>query len=160
MFERDEQIQRLIGEVYALTVDLKRGEILTHEAIKAVLRVAPHEGSWDHVVNTVRRRLERERGIATWHEVLVGYKLLTDVEQIQVGSWRTRKALRQIRRGMRSVDALPEAGLTLNKRKAKAVAYHSLRDQAREIRRSIKQQDALFALRPVTPRRPVMEGES
>lgn len=159
MFESKTQIQQQIASVYSLTENLDRGDVLTHEAIGQVLGVAPHEGSWDYVVGRVRRRLEDERKIATWHSILLGYRLLTTSEQIHVGEWRNRKAARQIRRGLRSVAALPEDDLTLNQCKAKAVMMQSLQDEQHSIRKNLRVQVALMHLRPVTPRRPERAGK-
>jgi hypothetical protein len=159
VFERIERIQEQIDRVYDLTLSLGRGDILEHTEISAVLGLQPHEGSWGHIVGRVRRQIEDVRGIATWYEPRVGYKLLTETEQIKVGEWRTRKAFRQLGKGLRSVAALPEGGLTLNQRKAKAVQVHLLTDRQRSMRRDLKEQKALLALRPMTPRRPVMEGD-
>ena len=160
VFERVERIQEQIDRVYDLTLSLGRGDILEHSAISAVLGLQPHEGSWGHIVGRARRQIEDVRGIATWYEPRVGYKLLTETEQINgLPVWRTKRAFRQLGKGLRSVAALPEAGLTLNQRKAKAVQVHLLTDRQRSMRRDLKEQKALLALRPVMPRRPTMEGE-
>lgn len=153
---RDESIQTAVDAVYQLTEELQRGEILMHTAIEQVLGIKPHEGRWDHIINKVRRRMEKERGIATWYSVTVGYKLLTEVETLRdLPVIRMKKAKRQIRRAKRSILALPESGLTMNQRKARHVQIALLGDQERGLRRDLKEQDALLTLRPMAPRRPV-----
>ena len=60
--------------------------------------------------------------------------------------------MRQVRKGLRSVQALPDAGLTLNQAKAKNVQVQLLTDRQQSMRHDLREQRALFALRPVTPR--------
>ena len=85
------EVQAAIDKIFALTANLDRGDTLTHDAIREVLHLEPHQGRWGHIMNQVRRRLEREHGIATWADYTVGYRLLTEVEQLQVPTWRTKK---------------------------------------------------------------------
>ena len=161
MFEQDENIQRLIEAVYDLTVNLDRGDILTHEAIMAIVGLQPHEGSWGYIVKRARRRLEDVRGISTWEERTVGYRLLTVREQLQdLPRWRGRRMRRQNAMRLRAVMAIPEARLTLNQRKAKAVQIHIIKDSQRTLRREAKESEVLLAVRPITPRRPAIESGS
>lgn len=160
-FEESPEVAEAVEAVYALTANLKRGDILIHERITAVLGLQPHEGFWDHVVHKAMRRLERERGIAYWDANSlgygpVGYKLLTTAEQIEVGGRRMAKACRQMRKGRKSVEALPDAGLSLHQRRAKMFNLDRLKSGERAIKsesRRMKQQ-----VRPTgsVPRRPVM----
>lgn len=150
MLRRDEKITALVDAVYSLTNELGRGEILTHESIRGVLGVEPHEGRWDHVVGRVRKRLLRERGVATWPETNVGYKLLTTKETLErLPHLRIRKARSQARRLQREVTSLPEANLTVHQRQRKAFLEDRIRDMKRTLRREQKVLAAL--LRPATP---------
>jgi hypothetical protein len=155
MFETSEEIRRLTDEVYALTEDLTRGDTLTHEAIKNVLYVEPHEGAWDHVVNRARRRLQDARGIATWPDVTVGYRLLTTSEQlVDLPRWRDLKASRQHRRALRSLVALPERGLSRGQRRTRAMLIQAEREHLRHLGRELRERAILAAPSRVTPRRP------
>jgi hypothetical protein len=138
-FVETDRIAASVEAVYALTLGLNRGQILTHEDIAGVLNLAPHEGSWDHVVNKVRRRLERERGISTWPDPTVGYKLCTTAEQLLIPVLRARRAIRQVRRGRRSVEALPEKSLTVNQRRARAFLAERSRESEWSLRRDARQ---------------------
>jgi hypothetical protein len=153
MFETDERVQRMIDEVYNLTLDLQRGDLLTHDAIRNVLGIEPHQGSWDHVVGRARRRLERERGIATWYDLTLGYRLLTKNEQIMVGQKRTAKAQRQLLRGARSVEALPEGECSDNQRRARFLALASIQAARKAIRKERRNQEKLFRPFEFMPRR-------
>lgn len=159
MFERDEAIQRKIDEVYQLTVNLDRGDVLTHTAISEVLGLQPHEGSWGHIVNRVRRRLRDLREIECWPDETVGYRLLTISEQLRdLPIWRARKMQRQNRMRLRAVEAISDSNLSFHERKAKVSQVTIIRESARAMRREAKEQQALLSLRPMTPRRPMLEG--
>lgn len=157
MFELREDIQRQIDAVYEITEGLQRGDVLTHADIGSVLGLSPHEGSWGHIVGRVRRRLERERGIATWPETTVGYKLLTTDEQLKVLAWRARKANRQYRRAYRSVESLPEKDLTFHQRKARVLQLALIKEQQQRARLDLRTHKLLMTPRPAMPRRPAME---
>ena len=154
MISEKQVITDSVDAVYALMGDLNRGDILTHEAIQSVLGVAPHQGSWDHVVNRARRRLERERGISTWPAPTIGYELCTTARQLEIPAIRTRRGMRQIRRARRSVNALPEKGLTVNQRRARIFMIERLKDTERTLRRELKGQQEQIRPTPTIPRRP------
>jgi hypothetical protein len=154
MFESKESIAKAVKAVHALTEKLERGDVLTHAAIKAVLGLEPHDGRWDHVVNKVRRMLEDGRGISTWPVTNEGYKLLTREEQLQLPSWRTVRAIRHFKKSRRAVRALPDRGLTVNQRRAKAFLGDALRDSERGLRRDLRAQREAARPTPTIPRRP------
>ena len=158
MFEKDEAIQKAIENVYELTIPLNRGDVLRHESIMAVIRLRPHEEYWQHVVDTVRGRLEERRGISTWPANNIGYALCSEDEQIDIGRRRTRKAYRQIRRARRSVEALPAAGLSVNRQRRRALTAAHLKETQSTLRKSIKEQKLICASRDKLPRRPVSEN--
>jgi len=119
MFEVNPEVAEAVEAVYLLASTLGRGDVLAHSAISKELGLGPHEGYWGRVVSKVRRRLQEERGIATWPVPMVGYRLLTREEQLQLPEWRMRRGLRQVRRGRGSLLALPEKGLTLHQRRSR-----------------------------------------
>ena len=153
MFESNRQITEAIEALYEVTASLNRGDVLEHGQIREVLGLEPHEGRWDHIVNRVRRRLENERGIATWPKNTVGYELLTKERQLELPSWRTLKGMRQIRRGRKSLIALPEKGLSLHQRRARQFRIDAMKDTERAMRRSLKAQQEQLQPSPTLPRR-------
>ena len=102
---------QLVEAVYAATRDLERGDVLTYEEIRKVLNVDPHTGCWQVVVNKVRQRLEAERGISTYFVLNHGYELLSVEKQLELMRRRSRKAARQLRRGLGSLRCLPREDL-------------------------------------------------
>lgn len=153
MFEADVEITQAVENVYALTAALGRGDVLTHEAIAGALSLSPHEGRWDHIVGRVRRRLEAERGISTWPEHTVGYRLCSREEQLAIPLKRMKRAYRQVRRGRKSVEALPEAGLTFHQRRLKAFMVEHAKASEQGIRREAREQEAQLKPSETLPRR-------
>jgi hypothetical protein len=154
MYESKEEITVAADAVYALARKLDRGDILTHQAITRVLHLAPHQGRWDHIVNKVRKRLEGERGIATWPEIGVGYKLLTPPETLELPTWRNKRAARQMRRGRKSLQALPDNILSLHQRRSKLFLIDRQKESERALRREMRAQVAQLKPTQTLPRRP------
>jgi hypothetical protein len=156
MFERKDEIQQAIDAVYEVLVKLKRGDILTHVQIGEVLGVRPHEYPWDHVVYGAFDRLLTEKGIAYWHVRTVGYELLTPQRTLEIiPQKRTMKAYRQFRKIRRSVEALPEKGLSLHQRRFRHFAIDQANAGMSAARRA--KRDLMRQLRPTStlPRPPV-----
>jgi hypothetical protein len=159
MFDVKAEITELVDTLYAVTENLDRGEILTHDVIAEVLGLMPHEGSWGHVVGKVRRRLRRERGIATWFVRGIGYKLLTKHEQCLAPLWHERKAIRSKRRGIVDLSCLSEEGLTLHQRRFRSVTLEQLIESERAACRELNAQEKLLRPVPVLPRRNLMNRD-
>lgn len=155
MIPSRDDITESVDAVYKLTVDLNRGDVLTHQAIRSVLNVEPHTGSWGHVMRKVRKRLQDERGIATWPETTVGYRLCTASEQLELPERRLRRAARQARRGRMSVEALPDRSLTLHQRRIKQFMTDRARESELRIKREARAMSAETKPTPVLPRRPI-----
>jgi AraC-like DNA-binding protein len=155
MYEENAEITEAVEAVYSIASSLNRGSILTHEQIRSVLGIKPHEGIWDYVLHKVRRRLERERGIATWASYTVGYRLLSHAEQLEALTWRVRKGLRQVRKGRGHVEALPDRGLTLHQRRLRSILVDQAREAETTLRRELR--DQRRTIRPIEtqPRRPL-----
>jgi hypothetical protein len=153
MIESKAEITEMVERLYAACGTLDRGETLTHEEIRGATGLEPYEGSWQHVVGRTRRKLERERGIATWPEKGVGYRLLTKDEQAaDLPRWRLKRAIRQANRGRKSVAALPDAGLSAHQRRVKAAQLDAMAAAGRELRAQARVQSILARRSPVAPK--------
>jgi hypothetical protein len=154
MFEATPEIDKQVADLYEVAKSLHRGDILAHDMIEAVLKVKPHEGRWDHVVNRVRRRLEKPpRGIATWPVNGVGYKLLTQDEQLKfLPKKRLLKMSRQERRARRSVEALDDKHLSSHQRRLKLAQLDHLKAAGRSVRSRIRAMAALGRKTETHPR--------
>lgn len=154
-FERDPQIDAWVDEIYQLAGGLGRGDTLTRAAIKAVLGCEPNTGPWGHVMRRVRARLERERGITCWPVREVGFRLLPVAEHAEVPQRRLRRARRQVRRGRVSLQALPDAALSVHMRRVKAETVGRLRETEADLLREERGERAeLRPTPPSFPRRP------
>lgn len=153
MIERNEAYTKMIAVLYAKAERLERGDVLDHETIRGVVGVGPHEGHWQHCVNKVRRRLQKERGIASWPVHGVGYKLLTVQEQAEMlPRKRLARAGRQVRRARASLAALPDGALTFHQRRLKAAQAEMLRQAGKSINSQRRAQEALARKPSVNPR--------
>lgn len=154
MFETNEEYDRQVEEIYALALKKKRGDLIAHEEIKAVFGIEPNTGPWQHLMNRVRRRIERERYISTISIRELGYKLCTLNEQIALGPWRLRRAARQVRRGERSVKALDGvANLTAHQRNLQSLTLAGLSKHRRSLYSQAKASTLLRKPTPTNPRR-------
>jgi hypothetical protein len=157
-FQPTEEVTRKVDAVYALLAGLSRGQVLGHEAIQEVLGVPPHTGSWSWVMRKARRRLEDEKGVAVWPDYTVGYRLCTVAEQLQLPGRRLRRAVRQVRRGRRSVEALPFRGLTPHQRRSQLFLAERSLDVERSLQRELRTQAESLRSTPTVPRRPQAAG--
>jgi hypothetical protein len=155
MFDAVNEIIKFIDTLYGIAEGLDRGQILTHEQIREVLGVAPHEGRWDYIMSGVRRRIERERGIATWPVVNVGYELLTNEKQLELPRWRFKRGIRQIRRGRKSLEALPEDGLTVNQRRVRHLMIEYITEAEQTVKERSRAHESLLKPSFTQPRQPV-----
>lgn len=153
MYEEKPEITEAVDTVYALTIALKRGEMLTHSAVREVLGIVPHEGPWDHIIRKVGRRLQKERGIAFWPNIRDGCKLCTVAEQLTLPIERAKRGLRQVRKGRKSVEALPDTSLSIQQRRAKAFLAERARETERAMRRDMKAQRQQIKPTQTLPRR-------
>lgn len=161
MFERNELLAERVEMVIRITEDLNRGQVLTHGEISQILGVLPHEGDYDTVVGKVRSWLLEERCIATRADRTVGYKLLTEEEQIGCRLDREKKVGRQKRMGLREVQSLPMVGLSLHQRQRRAFEVTRGKEEVRRHQEQMKADRAAFKPTPVLPRRPpALESEN
>ncbi len=135
--EASEVVSQAVDAVYALTMDLDRGQMLTHAAIREVIGLEPHVGMWDHVVRKALKRLLKERGIACWPNIRDGYELCTVQRQLELPVEWTRRGLRRVKAGRVATEQLPDAALTLHQRRLKAFRADQSRASERELRRKL-----------------------
>ncbi len=134
MIEAKPEIRDAVDALYGVASSLKRGEILTHEAIGETIGLQPYEGRWALIVARVRNRLESVDGIATWPVNGVGFELLTPARQLEIPRYRLKRAIKQVRKSKRSVSALPEKGLSFSQRRIREAILERLPDAERNLR--------------------------
>lgn len=137
-FAASESITGMVDELFAACTPLRRGDILTHESIEAIVGVPRHTGHYQHCVRKLVRRMERDRRISMWVEMTVGYKLLTPAEQLDVMPRRQRRANRQLLRGLRTLECLEDKDLTPHLRRLRMARLQQAREERRAIRAHLK----------------------
>lgn len=153
MIDAKDEISKATDAIYELFGSLDRGDTLTHEVIEQALGVRPHQGRWNRVVGKARRRLQRERGIATWVvELGVGYKLLTRAEQLELPGWRIKRATRQFVWGRKSLEEMTEKGLTDHQRRFRQLSIERSREMEQSSRAELRAREALLKPSDVHPR--------
>lgn len=156
MFEKSVEVAEQVSLVYDHASKLERGQLLTHRAVTSILGVAPHEGSYDHVVRVVRRRMLNEdpRGIAMWPVTGVGYRLCTVEEQLEIPTRLARRGLRRFRWGRKSGEAIPVNDLTDHQHRIQSATAQRMKALEDAMRDEIGQQVREIRPTPVMPRRP------
>ena len=157
MFEQREDLQQMVEALVGLSEPLKRGDLLTREAIQSVLLVEPNTAHWGHCVRRARRRIEHDRGIATWPVVGFGFRLLTENETLTMLPRKRRmKAIRQMRRSWASVAALPLQGLSQHQMIARAAQLASLKKTQDAIAEEMRVSEVMARSSETLPRaRPI-----
>lgn len=153
MFPVSEEISRMIDDLVAAAAHLQRGDTLTHEMIREVLGIEPYEFRWHYAVDKARKRIEDERGIATWSTPGVGYLFLSEEDQLNVvPRRRAQQARRRVRKGLASVEALPAAGLSAHNQQVRAKRIAQMQRASRTMAAEVREIAALSA-KPAPPAR-------
>lgn len=155
MIDPKPEIAEKVDELYAVVATMGRGDVLTEEAIAAVIGPIQRTRRWNHIIRRALARLERERGIAYWYRQDIGYELLTRSDQLKLPEWRLKKGMRQIARAKRSVKALPEQGLSDHQRRVRAVTIERMAEIESSLKAQRNEHQALFRPAHVVPRRVV-----
>lgn len=135
-FTQSKRWKQILDAVMAEIAPLKRGDTLTYDVIELASEIGRDSLEWVGLVEKVRKKLERDRGIAWINIPGVGYRLATVTETLTiVVPKRQRKAARQIRKGQRSLERTPTDGLNATQKAARATALDAVKRSARAVHR-------------------------
>lgn len=155
MFERSAECEAAITAIIEAAETLKRGDVLTHRMITLATGIRPYEGRWSHVVRSSLARIERDRGIACVAVINVGYRLLTRREQItEEPQRRTIRAIRQLRRGRRSVERVPIRGLPIHLQRIQSSNLALITQSQHDVARRLREHQSIERSTPTIERRP------
>jgi hypothetical protein len=101
-----------------------------------------------------------ERGIDLLAERGTGYSLATTHRQLTVLQDRTRRAVRQVKRGRRSVASLPVEELSEHQCRVRAFMIGAAAATEDTLKQSLKGQETQFRPTPIPERRPFPEAAS
>lgn len=152
-FREREEIREAVEALIAATESKERGDILTHDEIKAVTGLDPYQVPLPQIMKKFRRHTEEERGIALWPEHTVGFKYLSKQEQLEMlPAQRLNRATRQVRRARKSVNAIPVVGLTAHQRRVRLFQSQALQAAEHEMRSRRGKQSAFLKGTATLPR--------
>src|SRR4051794_17600833 len=154
MIDPKPEISAKVDELYTVVAEMGRGDVLTEDAIAAVIGPIQRTKRWNHIIRRALARLEQERGIAYWYRHDVGYELLTRSDQLnKLPGWRMKKSMRQIARIKRSTKAMPEQGLSDHQRRIRTVTIERMAEIESSLKAQQNEHQALFRPAMVHPRR-------
>jgi hypothetical protein len=161
MFERNEVVEEKVGQLWAACESLKEGDILTHEMIDPIINDERNGNHWLHCMNRLYKRLQAERGIVTMFEKTVGLRFLTADEAVTVYPiYRTKKGLSQTRRLRKSLQCLDVKKLNAFQRRRHLFLIEMAKNSARELRKTLRDQQAPIRPSPTLPRRKPIERQT
>lgn len=142
----------MIDRKYAAQVDAvwdslglyHKGTTVPWTAIEAAMgRTREDRGGWT-IIRRVRRRLLRDRQIASLPDPTVGLRLLTDMEAAtEIPTLRQKKARRQINRGLRETEAVDTSQLTRHAAESLAIARRHMKAERLAISRGSREMEQL-----------------
>lgn len=121
-----------------------KGTTVQWTAIEAAMgRTREDRGGWT-IIRRVRRRLLRDRQIASLPDPTVGLRLLTDMEAAtEIPTLRQKKARRQINRGLRETEAVDTSQLTRHAAESLAIARRHMKAERLAISRGRREVEQL-----------------
>lgn len=108
---------------------LSVGEVVTYAECGQLINESKGTGRFQSVLTRARKDFFRETGVHLRTLSTVGLMFPEGAEQMKMGATRTRRAVRNIRRGMQIVAAVSDDRLTEPERKARDYAV----DRARQL---------------------------
>ena len=119
--------------------DRNRGDVILWDEIQSVTGMHRDErGGWT-VINRFRKHLRRDREIVTLASNDVGLRMLTHEQAAkEVPAMRTRRAYKQIGRGLRETATVDPGQLSTHDAKRLALMRASMKEQRRAIGRAAR----------------------
>ena len=154
-FQVSSKNQKAREAIYELFAPKNRGELVSHAEIEKAsgLKRSDPKGRYHKIMEDVKKWHRATRGITLHSEVGVGYSLGTPDQQLNEMTRRTRRARRQVTRGIKDVESLPDDHATDHQRKLRDVKVAEGERLARETRDSTRLQDFLMRRKPGEPLR-------
>lgn len=107
---------------------LRRGDTVTWEALESLAGFERYTRHWGAFLHRLRGKvLSGDRGIRLEAVTNVGLKLLTHTEQL-LDRNRSKRAKRQMARGIKELVAIPDSGLTDHERAVKVRRIAAAKD--------------------------------
>lgn len=155
-FAENPQVTAAMERLRAAFAAPQRGTEVPWSTLEALIGCGRDEGSARAILRKFRRWLRREHGIVTFFRPSDCLRLLTDVEAArEVPTLRTRRAERQIGRGVRELSAVRESELPDGLRTIHGRQQYVLLQQRAALRRERRQFEKELPPPDQAPRRDV-----
>lgn len=152
--KKDKRVAEALEKLWEFSKSLGRGQVIPWDSIESFMGLDRSHSKTKTLVGKLKRKMEKERGITLWSEPTVGYRLCTAEEQLTVcPEKRSRRAFRQLRKGINHVTAIPDADLTTQGRMLKSQRIENNKRALRQVRASRKA-DAVLS-KPTSSNRPL-----
>ena len=147
--------QKARDAIYGLFAAKDRGDLVTHQEIEEAcgLKRSKLKDSYYTIIDQVRKLHRGNRGITINSEVGVGYSLATAEQQLGEMARRTRKAKRQVSRGIKDTGSLPDDHATPHQQRVRDAIVAEGQRLAKESRDSTRLEDFLMRRKPGEPLR-------
>lgn len=156
-FEEKQAIKGAVAAALELLRKHKRGDVVPWAAIEGAAGFERYTRHWAAFLKRTRRDFMGETGICLWPVTDVGMELLTTQDQLITRSAkRRRKALRQMRRDVKELAAIPDADLTSRQKVLRANQVAAGREGARQVNRQLRLTQILAKPSSSGQPRPVM----
>lgn len=124
-----------------------RGDVVPWATLEAAVGFVRYTEHWGAFLHRMRRDFRNVTGIVLWPVRDVGLELLTINDQLHKRSIaRHRRAVKQLTKELRELDALPDGELTQHQQEVKARKLMKARDERRAVLRGLREGHSL--LRP------------
>lgn len=146
VFKITRKYQKATDAILAVIAERGRGGRITLGEIESLSGFVRYGDGWNNLIQRLRSRCQREMGAVLICKEKGSLDILTAREQIEIPPQRrTRRAFRQLGRGLREVGCTPDQELSLHQRTVKSHTVESLKTQRRSVR---KQARVLESLKP------------
>jgi hypothetical protein len=132
-----EKYQAEFNAAWRVAGSFQKGATIPWSVIESAIGRHRDEVGGRHIINRLRRRMLRDREITTLPDVMVGLRLLTDMEAAtEIPTLRQKKARRQINRGLRETSAVDTSQLTRHAAESLAMARRHMKAERLAISRA------------------------
>lgn len=139
--ESDEN-RAAMNRLLAACTSLQRGETIPYSLMEKELDVKRGSGNWSSLCQKFHREFLKIRGIRLWAETNIGYRLLTQAEQaIENPQKRSRRAERQLTRGLKETELGGFDELSPQLQAARAHAIHYMHEDKLKLARDRRQME-------------------
>lgn len=140
MFEKNKELDAKADELFAAAMPLGRGDVMTYENIYKVTALEKESSPWKSVTKKWRKRMLRERTIATMAIDNTGFLLCSHDQQLNLLPERRQlKAIRQFNRSEKEVSALPIKELNSHGQRVRCIRIEKIR-YARKVAKQMSRQ--------------------